>query len=106
MGDTLMFNKESTARFTHTIPFSPATTPTDVEFQLSATEVYVLIFSNCGGVSQATVSGSVVVQNPYGFLPGNEYRKMTFHGWLAVAWLVVGVIWLGLSLSHGWSDVS
>lgn len=65
---------------------------------IRTTGVYILVFSNCGDFTEATVSGRVVAKNAYGYLPGNEYHKMPFYGWLLVVYVVLGVIWAALSL--------
>jgi len=70
----------------------------DVQVPVRATDVYILVFSNCGDFKDATVSGSVIVKNAYGFLPGNEYHKMPFYGWLSIFYTFMAVLWMGLSL--------
>mmetsp|Transcript_85413 Transcript_85413/g.198575 ORF Transcript_85413/g.198575 Transcript_85413/m.198575 type:complete len:529 (+) Transcript_85413:64-1650(+) len=65
---------------------------------IRATGVYILVFSNCGEVGDAAVDGSVVVRNTYGFLPGNEYHKMPFYGWLSLCYAAMAVVWMALSL--------
>lgn len=62
------------------------------------TGMYILWVSNCGNVNGAVVSGSIVVKNPYGFLPGNEYHKMPFYGWLGILYMALAGIWLSLSI--------
>jgi len=70
----------------------------DVTKTVRRTGVYILVFSNCGDFADATVSGSVVVKNSYGFLPGNEYHKMPFYGWLLLVYIALAVMWMVLSL--------
>jgi hypothetical protein len=55
-------------------------------------------------MGQAKVKGSVVVKNSYGFLPGNEYHKMPFYGWLSAAYVFLAVAWFGLSLRY-WREI-
>jgi hypothetical protein len=62
------------------------------------TGVYILVWSNCGDFNDATVTGSVVVKNAYGFLPGNEYHKMPFYGWLSVFYILLALAWMALCL--------
>jgi len=81
--------------YTHTVKFHAA--EKDTQIPVRATGVYILVYSNCGDFSEATVSGSVVVKNAYGFLPGNEYHKMPFYGWLSLIYTTMAVIWMGLS---------
>eukprot|EP00927_Polykrikos_kofoidii_P005564 TRINITY_DN12206_c0_g1_i1.p1 TRINITY_DN12206_c0_g1~~TRINITY_DN12206_c0_g1_i1.p1 ORF type:complete len:526 (-),score=60.65 TRINITY_DN12206_c0_g1_i1:113-1690(-) len=76
----------------------------DQEVILRSTGIFVLMFSNCGSFAQATVSGSVMVKNAYGFLPGNEYPKMPFFGWLCLCYFVLAAIWFGLVM-RGWRDL-
>merc|ERR1712176_845885 len=78
--DQLLVNKPAGSSYSdvnmymHTVRFPKEsnTHPKDVQVSVRATGVYILVFSNCGDFVQATVSGSVVVKNAYGFLPGNE----------------------------------
>jgi hypothetical protein len=72
----------------------------DLKKNVRSTGVYVLVISNCGDLNRATVTGSIVVRNPFGFLPGNEYHKMRFNGWLCLWYIFLGLIWAGLSLQH------
>jgi len=92
--------------YTHTIRFvsDGNDMPKDVEVPVRMTGVYILVFSNCGTFSQATISGSVIVKNAYGFLPGNEYHKMPFYGWLSLCYAVLALIWMGLSLRM-WREI-
>eukprot|EP00928_Gymnodinium_smaydae_P070972 TRINITY_DN54687_c0_g1_i1.p1 TRINITY_DN54687_c0_g1~~TRINITY_DN54687_c0_g1_i1.p1 ORF type:complete len:543 (-),score=96.07 TRINITY_DN54687_c0_g1_i1:48-1601(-) len=91
--------------YTHTLQFgTPAAHTKDVEVPVRFTGVYILAFSNCGTFAEATVTGSVVVKNAYGFLPGNEYHKMPFYGWLSLGYTLLGVVWFGLSLRY-WRDL-
>merc|ERR1719284_1495587 len=70
----------------------------DEKKNVRRTGVYILIFSNCGDFNDAYVSGTVIVKNAYGFLPGNEYHKMPFYGWLLLVYVVLALVWFGLSL--------
>lgn len=62
------------------------------------TGIYILIVSNCGHFNSFTLSGGLVVRNPHGFLPGHEYHKLPFYGWLAVVYAFLACPWLILSL--------
>merc|ERR1719191_1268276 len=86
--------------YLHTIKFPNTTTARsrDVRMEVHKTGVYILVFSNCGDARDALVSGSVLVKNPYGFLPGIEYHKMPFYGWLCVSYMGLAGIWMLLSL--------
>jgi hypothetical protein len=68
------------------------------------TGVYILVFSNCGDFSNGVVDGEVIVRNSYGYLPGNEYHKMPFYGWLLLIYIVLTVAWLALSL-RWWKEM-
>jgi len=85
--------------FSHTamFPMLPESSH-DQQFQITTTGAYILVFSNCGNFARAVVSGSIVVKNPYGFLPGNEYHRMAFYGWLSLIYTCLALLWLALSL--------
>jgi hypothetical protein len=76
----------------------------DVKMSVRRTGVYILVFSNCGDYADATVAGSIVVKNAYGFLPGNEYHKMPFYGWLLLIYVTLAVMWMVLSL-RWWKEL-
>lgn len=76
----------------------------DVRKDVGRSGVYVLVFSNCGQFQDAVVSGTVIVKNPYGFLPGNEYHKMPFYGWLLIVYSVLAIGWMVLSL-RWWKEI-
>mmetsp|Transcript_46229 Transcript_46229/g.130732 ORF Transcript_46229/g.130732 Transcript_46229/m.130732 type:complete len:510 (+) Transcript_46229:94-1623(+) len=79
----------------HTVKFGPKSTE-EAGADLQQGGVYMLVFSNCGEFANATVSGSVLVKNSYGFLPGSEYYKMPFFGWLAIVYAIMFAVWAGL----------
>jgi len=81
--------------YVHTVRFGSYR---DEKADLAKTGVYILVFSNCGGFMDAAVSGTVIVKNAYGFLPGNEYHKMTFYGWLLVIYVGLALAWMVLSI--------
>ncbi|CAB4406068.1 unnamed protein product [Rhizophagus irregularis] len=39
-------------------------------------------------------------QNPYGELPASEYPKLPFYGALSLIYLVIGIVWMTLSIIH------
>uniref|UniRef100_A0A7S1RZR3 GOST seven transmembrane domain-containing protein n=1 Tax=Alexandrium catenella TaxID=2925 RepID=A0A7S1RZR3_ALECA len=104
--DQLLVRKQAGASYSdvnmyvHTIHFAgdSATQSKDVQVPVRATGVYILVYSNCGDFSDAAVTGSVIVKNSYGFLPGNEYHKMPFYGWLSLFYATMAVVWMALSL--------
>lgn len=91
---------EDTNVYLHTARFPNSSTfhPRDKRMDVHSTGVYILMFSNCGDYTDATVSGSVLVKNPYGYLPGIDYHKMPFYGWLSLGYTFLAVIWMALSL--------
>lgn len=91
-------NITEATRYIHTVPFTGSSLPTDSQARIRETGIYMLGLSNCGDVRGITVSGRVTVKNAYGFLPANEYRKMPFYGWLALAYTVLAFTWTTFSL--------
>uniref|UniRef100_A0A7S0A837 GOST seven transmembrane domain-containing protein n=1 Tax=Pyrodinium bahamense TaxID=73915 RepID=A0A7S0A837_9DINO len=85
--------------YVHTVHFASNTTKQskDVQAIVRATGVYILVFSNCGDFADAAVSGSVIVKNSYGFLPGHEYHKLPFYGWLSLIYAGMAAVWMALS---------
>jgi len=74
----------------------PARKNTSITKKIFKTSVYALVLSNCGTQSDLKISGSISVKNPYGFLPGHEYYRLPFYGWVTLFWAGAGVIWLTL----------
>merc|ERR1719335_1143934 len=68
------------------------------------TGVYILVFSNCGDFADASVTSDIVVKNSYGFLPGNEYHKLPFYGWLLCIYLGCAAIWTFFS-ARWWKEL-
>lgn len=93
---------ESVGIFTHTVKH--ADHPRDIQVPVRDSGVYILALSNCGGITQAAMLGSVIVKNAYGFLPGNEYHKMPFYGFLSFVYTVLALVWMILSLRQ-WKEV-
>mmetsp|Transcript_82861 Transcript_82861/g.130585 ORF Transcript_82861/g.130585 Transcript_82861/m.130585 type:complete len:502 (-) Transcript_82861:111-1616(-) len=89
--------------FTATVSFTSQPMK-DVKEVLRMTGVYILVFSNCGDWADATIDGSVIVKNSYGFLPGNEYHKMPFYGWLLLIYVGLAAVWMVLSI-RWWKEV-
>jgi len=82
--------------YSHVVPFLPSgdAHPKDFELPVRTSAVYILTFSNCGLKDGATISGSVIVKNAYGFLPGNEYHKLPFYGQLSLFYVTIAVGWM------------
>jgi len=111
--DTLLVQKHASKTFAdvdvylHTIRFPSLTeskTGDTMRKNISSTGVYILVFSNCGKFVDATVAGNVIVKNAYGFLPGIEYHKMPFYGWMMLIYGVLAFVWLGLSI-RWWKEL-
>jgi len=68
--------------------------PLTATWELPDTNVYALLFLNCGLLENVTVTGKVVVRNPYGFLPANLYYKMPFATYMAGTYVVLAATWL------------
>jgi len=62
------------------------------------------VLSNCGSIGDAVVTGSVVVRNPHGFLPANEFDKLNFYVALAIFYLVLFTVWLLLCI-RWWKEL-
>jgi len=77
-------------------------------YQVSKTDLYGALIAICGNESSiVAVSGSVTVLNPFGYMPGETYRFLQvlttqFYLFAALAYLLLGLFWLGLLLCH-WS---
>lgn len=94
---------DSNVGFTMTLAYPQAV---QEEVVLERGGAYVLLVSNCGGeLAGATLSGSVVVRNPYGYLDGREYWKLLLYGGAAVAYVVVIGVYLYVLL-RGWAFAS
>jgi len=79
--------------------------PPETTLDIRSTGVYVLLISNCGDLIGGTINGTVIVKNAYGFLPGKDYYKMPFYGWLSLAYSGLAACWLIACLRHR-NDVS
>lgn len=98
--------------YTFSVPWIPleskettaAVPPASKEEPMHQTAVYILMISNCGNYSAGRISGSIIVRNSHGYLPGNEYHKLPFYGWLAIAYVGISILWAGL-LMRRCSDV-
>mmetsp|Transcript_28818 Transcript_28818/g.79426 ORF Transcript_28818/g.79426 Transcript_28818/m.79426 type:complete len:517 (-) Transcript_28818:207-1757(-) len=86
--------------YMHTAPFANADAKfsKDDKMIVRRTGVYILVLSNCGELQVGTLTGSVIVKNAYGFLPGIEYHKLPFYGWLLLFYGGLGLAWMLLSL--------
>jgi len=108
MSDTLLVQKpelvspEDVFVYVATVPIQNPADPVPPETTLTirSTGVYILSISNCGDLNGGTISGTVIVKNAYGFLPGKDYYKMPFYGWLSLAYIGLTACWLIATLRH------
>jgi len=89
--------------YNFTVPFGEARRKMNIQYIRPAnnepvTGIYVLAVTNCGDFQDATLDGTIVVKHPYGYLPGNEYHKLPFYGWLSMAYTTLALVWTGLTL--------
>jgi len=73
-------------------------TPQDIQYPITETGAYILMISNCDDLNDGVMSGSVVVRNSYGFLPGSEFHKMPFYGLLFFIYAALATMWVALCL--------
>ncbi|CAK0911093.1 unnamed protein product, partial [Prorocentrum cordatum] len=83
--------------FQQSVPFGGTKAPSQ-RWAIERTGIYMLLISNCGSITSATMNGTVTVKHAYGYLPGNEYPKMPFFGWLILAYALLAIIWIVLSV--------
>jgi len=90
--------------YSQTVYFDPPEADQVTRFEVKVTGVYILVYSNCGPFYDATTVGRVVVKNAYGFLPGHEYHKLPFYGYLSVVYVILAVTWSCFSL-RWWKEL-
>jgi len=83
-----------------TISYVEGGMPQDVRVPIQRTGRYLLVFSNCGNISEATISGKIAVRNAHGFLPGNEYYAMTFFGVMTALYAIMNIAWVCVLLRY------
>uniref|UniRef100_A0A7S2I0L6 GOST seven transmembrane domain-containing protein n=1 Tax=Zooxanthella nutricula TaxID=1333877 RepID=A0A7S2I0L6_9DINO len=66
-----------------------------VDLPQSKSEVYVLVFSNCGSVDHEGIKvvGTVSVRNAHGYLPAHDYPKRVFYAVMVVCYTVASFVW-------------
>jgi len=84
----------------HTISYVEGGMPQDVRVPIQRTGRYLLVFSNCGNISEATISGKIAVRNAHGFLPGNEYYAMTFFAVMTALYAIMNIAWVGVLVRY------
>jgi len=100
---TLLLQKFSAAdpsAGVHTISYVEGGLPQDVSVPIQSTGRYILAISNCGNISEATISGKIAVRNAHGFLPGNEYYAMTFFAVMTALYAIMNIAWVGILVRH------
>jgi len=97
-------SEEAAGVYIHRVEFVEPGLTLDETKVIRKTGVYILALSNCGTFEEATISGHLSVKNSYGFLPGNEYHKIPFYGWLLLIYMVLAIIWFFLSL-RWWKEL-
>merc|ERR1712232_1091701 len=78
--------QDENVAYMYTVPVHAATDTSSTSKQMSSEAttiysagVYVLVLANCGDLADVTVTGHVVVRNPYGYLPGTDYQKLPLY---------------------------
>eukprot|EP00927_Polykrikos_kofoidii_P052474 TRINITY_DN4632_c0_g1_i1.p1 TRINITY_DN4632_c0_g1~~TRINITY_DN4632_c0_g1_i1.p1 ORF type:complete len:578 (-),score=72.79 TRINITY_DN4632_c0_g1_i1:87-1703(-) len=73
-----------------------------VKYHINKTSAYVLIVSNCGtqDLPDVRLGGRVAVKNPFGYLSGVDYNKLYFFGVLCLIYILLGLVWLLLSVFY------
>eukprot|EP00449_Zooxanthella_nutricula_P001769 CAMPEP_0198507248 /NCGR_PEP_ID=MMETSP1462-20131121/12191_1 /TAXON_ID=1333877 /ORGANISM="Brandtodinium nutriculum, Strain RCC3387" /LENGTH=393 /DNA_ID=CAMNT_0044236487 /DNA_START=53 /DNA_END=1231 /DNA_ORIENTATION=- len=66
-----------------------------VDLPQSKSEVYVLVFSNCGSVAHKgiKVQGTVSVKSPHGYLPAHDQPKRVFYAVMTVCYTIASLVW-------------
>lgn len=71
---------------------------------IEKTGMYYLYFMFCDPqLVGLTISGRTVWRNPGGYLPGKMAPMMTFHGFMSLAYLALGLVWF-LQFVRFWKD--
>lgn len=82
------------------LPFTGNTLTWRQSYTIQVSGIYYLYVFNCDTSLDVTVSGAAVWTNPSGFLPADVYPFLPFYGVLALAYLLLGILWFGASLRH------
>lgn len=73
--------------------------------EIPKTGMYNLYFIFCDSQLNGTViNGKTIWKNPTGYLPGRLAPLMKFYGFLSLAYLILGLIWL-LQYIRFWKDI-
>eukprot|EP00002_Diphylleia_rotans_P018083 TRINITY_DN3503_c0_g1_i2.p1 TRINITY_DN3503_c0_g1~~TRINITY_DN3503_c0_g1_i2.p1 ORF type:complete len:284 (+),score=46.88 TRINITY_DN3503_c0_g1_i2:55-906(+) len=78
----------------------------DYKYMIEKSGYHYVFYTNCNkATSDVMMSGASEWRNPYGYLPGQFYQLLSFYGWLAIAYLALGVAWMFLSAIY-WKDLT
>jgi len=69
-------------------------------FPIKESGKYLLMLSNCGNYSEATLAGSVAVRSAHGYLPTYEANAMRIAGWYTVIYTAIFVAWTGAMVRY------
>mmetsp|Transcript_62151 Transcript_62151/g.115325 ORF Transcript_62151/g.115325 Transcript_62151/m.115325 type:complete len:490 (+) Transcript_62151:54-1523(+) len=83
------------------VPFRQGSRGVSKKFPIMQTGLYVLSLGHCEpSMKGVKVTGDVIMKNPFGYLPGSEYKKLSLYLSLAFVYVGLGTIWLILSLIY------
>jgi hypothetical protein len=74
--------------------------------QIKQSGLYFVALSNCDTKDEGftkLLSGELEAKSAYGYLPGEEFYKLGFYGWLSVAYIALGLVWIVLCVQ--WREV-
>eukprot|EP00246_Nothoceros_aenigmaticus_P009609 TRINITY_DN2523_c0_g1_i1.p1 TRINITY_DN2523_c0_g1~~TRINITY_DN2523_c0_g1_i1.p1 ORF type:complete len:525 (-),score=80.79 TRINITY_DN2523_c0_g1_i1:473-2047(-) len=75
------------------------------EYEITKTGFYTLYFVSCDRtLDYLAVDGQTIWKNPSGYLPGRMAPFMTFYGFMSLAYVLLGVIWL-FQYVRFWKDI-
>jgi len=73
----------------------------DATFPITATDKYLLIVTNCGDRSGATIAkGEVIVKQPHGYLPGHKIWTLQWWGWFTLINALICIMWVIAAARH------
>ncbi|CAG8510650.1 17327_t:CDS:2, partial [Dentiscutata heterogama] len=101
--NSIVFNKDASSIVDHVFYFNSTGEDRSFIYHVNKTGFYcvaALSFEGKGGDFMIRIDW----RNPYGELPASDYPKLPFYGLLSLVYLVIGVIWMTLSIIH-WRDI-
>ncbi|CAG8724693.1 422_t:CDS:10, partial [Dentiscutata erythropus] len=100
---SIVFNKDASSIVDHVFNFDSTGEDQSFIYHVNKTGFYcVAAFSFEDRVGDFMIR--IDWRNPYGELPASDYPKLPFYGLLSLVYLVIGVIWMTLSIIH-WRDI-